>query len=181
MAKRNKPSSLHALTTAEPQPKNNIGQKAGRRPTLTEEIIEAICAHIRRGNFFETSVQLCGISAWTARDWFRRGLASSKGLHTHHDPLAEKFYAAVREAEAFAESQDVDFITQAARSGNWQAAAWRLERKHPRRWGRKARIDAHVQHTGPSGGPVEVVMTREEREKRITELEEKRRALRSQS
>jgi hypothetical protein len=33
---------------------------------------------------------------------------------------------------------------------DWHAAAWRLERKYPGRWGRRERIE----HSGPDGGPI---------------------------
>jgi hypothetical protein len=36
-----------------------------------------------------------------------------------------------------AEAADVTLIAQAAREGQWQAAAWRLERKFPSKWGRR--------------------------------------------
>jgi hypothetical protein len=51
---------------------------------------------------------------------------------------------------AEAEMRDVALIAQAAKE-NWQAAAWRLERKYPARWGR-------TQHevTGKDGKPVEI-------------------------
>lgn len=47
-----------------------------------------------------------------------------------------KFQDAVRKAKAWAEARDVIIITKHAEK-KWQAAAWLLERKHPRRWGRK--------------------------------------------
>ena len=35
-------------------------------------------------------------------------------------------------------------IAKAAGEGNWQAAAWWLERRFPERWGRRERVDATV-------------------------------------
>ncbi len=43
-------------------------------------------------------------------------------------------------------------IGKAAGEGNWQAAAWRLERRFPERWGRKDRVDATVRN---ANDPVE--------------------------
>jgi hypothetical protein len=51
---------------------------------------------------------------------------------------------------AEAEMRDVALIAQAAKE-NWQAAAWRLERKYPARWGRKTQHEV----TGKDGKPVE--------------------------
>jgi len=36
--------------------------------------------------------------------------------------------------------RDVAIIAKAAAGGHWQAAAWRLERKFPDRWGRKTKL-----------------------------------------
>jgi len=41
-------------------------------------------------------------------------------------------------------------IQRVAENGVWQAAAWRLERKYPDKWGRR-----RVEVTGPGGGPVQ--------------------------
>jgi hypothetical protein len=46
------------------------------------------------------------------------------------------FYAAVKRAEADGEMRDLALIAKAAED-NWQAAAWKLERKYPAKWGRK--------------------------------------------
>jgi hypothetical protein len=41
---------------------------------------------------------------------------------------------------AEAEVRDVTAIDNAAQQGTWQAAAWKLERKHHSRWGRKVAV-----------------------------------------
>ena len=38
---------------------------------------------------------------------------------------------------------DLALITQAAQKGSWQAAAWKLERRNPAKWGRQ-RIEAEI-------------------------------------
>ena len=38
---------------------------------------------------------------------------------------------------------DLALITKAAQDGAWQAAAWKLERRNPSRWGRQ-RIEAEI-------------------------------------
>jgi len=43
---------------------------------------------------------------------------------------------AVEKAQAGAEMTSIALINRASEM-QWQAAAWRLERKHPDRWGRK--------------------------------------------
>jgi hypothetical protein len=60
------------------------------------------------------------------------------------------FLDAIEKALADGEIRDVAIVAKAALE-NWQAAAWKLERRNPGRWGR-------VRHeiTGKDGGPVEV-------------------------
>jgi hypothetical protein len=50
---------------------------------------------------------------------------------------------AIKKASAEAEAKDLARIAAAADAGQWTAAAWRLERKYPQRWGaqRKELLD----------------------------------------
>ena len=51
----------------------------------------------------------------------------------------QKFLSQVEKAQAEAESRDVALIAKAA-SDDWKAAAWRLERKQPRRYGPRVAV-----------------------------------------
>ncbi len=108
------------------------------RPTkLTPEVHDKIVTAIRAGNYIETASAYAGISKPSLYAWLKRGAAEASG--PYHD-----FSAAVEKALAEAEMRDVDVITQAA-AANWQAAAWRLERKFPDRWGRRM---VTLEHSG---------------------------------
>ena len=50
-----------------------------------------------------------------------------------------KFLTSVEKAQAESESRDVALIAKAA-SEDWKAAAWRLERKQPRRYGPRVAV-----------------------------------------
>ena len=58
---------------------------------------------------------------------------------------------AVNRAVAESESRDLATILKAAQS-QWQAAAWRLERRFPEKYGRNDRlkVDAKIEHDGAS-------------------------------
>ena len=45
-------------------------------------------------------------------------------------------------------------ITQAANNGNWKAASWWLERKHPQRWSETKKLQTEI--TGADGGPIKI-------------------------
>ena len=40
---------------------------------------------------------------------------------------------------------------------SWQAAAWRLERKNPDKWGQRNFVKA--EHSGPNGAPIQTETT----------------------
>ena len=109
----------------------------GRPTKLTPALQQKICEAIRAGNYLMTAAAFAGIDKTTLHSWLRRGAREARGLY--HD-----FADAVEKAQADAEARDVALIAKAASDGVWQAAAWRLERKFPDRWGRRDRIDATV-------------------------------------
>ena len=92
---------------------------------------QSILTAIRAGNYVETAVAFAGISKSTFYAWLKAGARSKSGPY-------HEFSDAVKRALAEAEVNDVELIAKAA-TRNWQAAAWRLERKFPKRWGRGER------------------------------------------
>jgi len=103
------------------------------RPTkLTSKLQEQIVSYLRAGAYVETAAAAAGIAKDTLYAWLRRGAAGE-------EPFA-RFAAAVEEAQAKSELRDLAIIGKAAET-EWTAAAWRLERKYPDRYGRRARIE----------------------------------------
>jgi transposase-like protein len=109
-------------------------------PELQQRIVQALSA----GAYVETAAAMAGVSKQTLYSWLKRGADQAQG------PFRE-FLDAVEKAQAEAEVRDIALIAKAAQT-QWQAAAWRLERKFPEKWGRKTRVE----HTGEDGGPVQV-------------------------
>lgn len=97
---------------------------------LTPALIKKIVGYQRAGAYVETAAAAAGISKQTLYTWLRRAVDENE-----EDPIFAKFAAAVEEAQALAEVRDIALIGKAAET-QWQAAAWRLERKSPERWGR---------------------------------------------
>lgn len=105
----------------------------GRPTKLTPELQEKILTAIRAGNYVETAAAHCGINKVTLYDWMKRGAAEESGIY-------REFSNAIEKAWADAEVRDVALLAKAAQE-NWQAIAWRLERRHPDRWARRERLE----------------------------------------
>lgn len=122
-------------------------KRTGRKSKINEEIIEKICILVRAGNYIETASAYAGIDKQTLYSWMRKGAAAKSGIY-------KRFSDALLKACAEAELRDLQIIANAAAGGQWQAAAWRLERRAPSRWGRRDFVRA--EHSGADGGPIRV-------------------------
>jgi len=128
----------------------------GRPTDLTPEIQKTIVDALLAGAYIETAAAIAGISKVTFYKWARRGSREKRRLEKRRRARPSKrelpfisFVNAIKEAMAKSELADVLRIAKASQT-QWQAAAWRLERKHPGRWGRRE----HLEHTGKDGGPI---------------------------
>ena len=114
----------------------------GRPTKLNEDITEEIVKAIKLGNYLETAAAYVGISKSTLYDWLRRGKREiervekdSRRKVKQDEQIYVDFSYAVQKALAESEMRDVLNISRASEI-QWQAAAWRLERKFPDKWGR---------------------------------------------
>lgn len=105
----------------------------GREPTLTPEITKKICDALELGSYLESAAAYAGVHKTTLHKWLYRGRKAKKGMW--HD-----FVALVDMAIEKSEVRKVQRIDQAAAKGDWRADAWMLERKMPKRWGRKETV-----------------------------------------
>ena len=124
------------------QVSQKVPAKMGRPCKLTLELQNQIVDAIKAGAYVETAAAYAGVSKVTLYDWMKR-------RRRDEGKKFVDFLNAVEKALAASEIRDVMTITKAA-DLHWQAAAWRLERKNPSRWGRRN----HVELTGSDGGPV---------------------------
>lgn len=119
--------------------------KMGRPIELTDEIQKKIVDAIKMGNYIETAASYAGVHKSTLYDWMKRGARYEEGKSDPGDIIFANFSDAIERAMTEAEMRDVLLIGNAAKK-NWQAAAWRLERKFPDKWGRKDRVN--LEHSG---------------------------------
>ncbi|NCC84677.1 MAG: hypothetical protein EOM03_11205 [Clostridia bacterium] len=101
-----------------------------RATKLTPQVIADAEKYLKAGNYAITVISLLSIGEKTWYRWLERGEKEKSGLY-------RDFYEAVKRGESVAEGGAVSEILRAGKEGNWQAFAWFLERKFPKRWGRK--------------------------------------------
>lgn len=119
---------------------NGVPQKLNRK------LIATIADVIGKGNYIETAVALAGVNKETFYTWLKLGRKDEKAnRRSIHRELVE----AVELAAAEAEAGHLALIDKAAEAGIWTAAAWRLERRMPDKYGRRSRVD----HGTPDGQP----------------------------
>lgn len=119
----------------------------GRPTKLTPEVANRLFLALRRGAFIETAVAMAGIAKSTFYFWLRKG---EHDLEAGRKATpAAQFSDAIKKALAECEVIDLDIIRRAS-AKHWQAAAWRLERRFPERWGRRK-----LEISGPDGGPIQ--------------------------
>ncbi len=122
----------------------------GRQTKLTPTLQKQICDLIRKGNYRQTAAAACGLHRATFMRWLARGRKAKAGLFCD-------FRSAVLEAEQAAETAMVALVLKGAKKDS-RHAEWWLERKLPKRWGR--RETRKHEHSGPGGEPIPVeVMT----------------------
>ena len=99
---------------------------------------------IRLGNYRCVAANFAGISPQTLYEWIKKGKAQKEGVY-------RDFLEALKQLESEVEAETIGIIRKAA-IDQWQAAAWMLERKHYKRWGRKERQEI----TGKDGGSIKL-------------------------
>jgi transposase len=135
-----------------PLPDITIPVPARSRTTLTQAKVERYLEAIALGATRGLAAAYAGM-----------GVAAMKGWIDRIPELAE----AVEACEAIAAMKWLNAIEKAAEAGQWQAAAWKLERLYPDLYGRRDTRE----HTGPGGGPI-LVSTPQVQQQKASLIEE---------
>lgn len=88
------------------------------------EIVRKIIKYIEAGNYHKTACEAVGIHIDTFHEWMK---------------VKSEFSEAIKKAESKAIIRNL-IIIQLAAQKNWTAAAWFLERKDYKNWGRKEQL-----------------------------------------
>lgn len=146
--------------------------KGGAPSKLTKECMGRVIVAIQRGSTYELAAAYAGICYATFRNWMRKGEAQDE-QETGDEYL--EFYRAVKKAEGVAALVWLDMIEKAASGGQWQAAAWKLERRYPQQYGKTVQ-----ELQGKDGAPIEYAnLTAEERLERVNTILEQARTRRA--
>lgn len=103
--------------------------KMGRPEKLNPELQEKLCQVIRAGAYVETAVQFLGINKDTFYAWLKKGAKAKSGKY-------KDFSDAIRKSMAETEVLDLLKLDKLSKE-DAKIIMWRLERKFPKRWGRK--------------------------------------------
>lgn len=112
-------------------------RKRGRPWKINGTIVAELVQLVRKGNYAETAASAVGIDRVTFYRWLKEGARlkdSGQQLRTEEQHLLVELSNAVKSAAAIAETEALEVITEASKK-TWQAAAWRLERMYPQRYG----------------------------------------------
>lgn len=144
----------------------------GRRALLDEHVEVALMDAVELGLTREDAARVAGVSLRTFMRYLAKG-EPPKGETDEQAELAEAndpyrhLWHAVRKAESAFKAKNLGIIRDAAQvsyskdeagnevthRGQWQAAAWLLERKHTEEFGRREKVSIEGSKDGP---PVQV-------------------------
>jgi len=140
----------------------------GRPTKLNDQTQSVLVGAIRKGNYIDNAAAMAGITESSYYLWIERGEADIEAGKT---TTYSEFSEAIKRAKAEGEQIDLDLIADAAGKGNWQAAAWRLERRFPSKWGKQDKLQ--LEHSGKIGQDA-AEMTDAELDKLIAEFDANR-------
>ena len=120
----------------------------GRPSKLTAEVIENIQNWLRMGFFVEDAARMAGIHKSTLYRWLEKG---REDRDNEVESLYADFCDAMEKSRAEAEGMYLNSIKTAASRGQWQAAAWWLERSFDK-WSKPSKL----QISGDEEEPVKI-------------------------
>lgn len=109
----------------------------GRPSKLTAELTKNICKWLNHGMFIEDAARMVGIHKSTLYRWIEQG---RKDRDEEITSLYGDFCDAIELARAQAEGVYLNSIKSAAARGQWQAAAWWLERSFEK-WTKPTKVE----------------------------------------
>lgn len=134
--------------------------KGGRPTSLTKDTFDTIVNAVRRGHYIEMAAAMVEVDTFTVRHWLKRGARSKTGIYKEFNQAIKKAMAEdIDRTMQFIDQAAVGYPSITKRvvqkrnkltgkmevvessadekiEKSWAAAAWKLERKYPRLFGR---------------------------------------------
>lgn len=143
--------------------------KGGRPVEIGAAVLKRIAKTVEEGNYLETAANLEGVDPSSVGKLLRAGMRelhrmakAGEAKPARELARAVGFARLIRTARAKAEKKDLGAI---AKSGKWQAHAWRLKHRDPKRYA------DHVEVTGKGGGPITSVSMTADQLRRLSDAE----------
>lgn len=110
------------------------------RPGVKDKLLRALA----KGSSYKLACGYAGITYKTFREWIKRAERFIDGYDGEPEydegDIYYQLYCDIKRIESFAALKWLEKIDDAASDGNWQAAAWKLERRYPDEYGKDAGI-----------------------------------------
>lgn len=100
-----------------------------------EELKKKIIFAVSKGATFQLACDYAGLTYDCFRRWMEKGRELAK-TGTEDEAGYFSFFVSVKKAQGLMALQCLDRIEQAAKTGNWTADAWKLERIHAKYYSR---------------------------------------------
>jgi hypothetical protein len=114
-------------------------KRSGRRPKYNAEVHAAIIRHLRLGAFKVHAAQAAGISIDALEQWLKLGRAGDR----RYAEFAIEVDKAMAE-DAIRKTAVISTAALKGHVGDWRAAAWDLERRYPKLYGRQGQAAVGV-------------------------------------
>jgi hypothetical protein len=140
-----------------------VKSKSGAKTKLTKEIIDIAKQYISVGTPVIHVCNALTITEPTWYGWFNKGedIYNNETLtdEEREKDLYFKFFKVVKKAKADLIARNLQIIEKAAETGNWTAAAWKLERLDYENFGKKEKLEhsGHTVHTLTSANTDELI------------------------
>lgn len=105
----------------------------GQPSKFTPEIKEKLLTAIRKGAPYELACNYARIDVKTLWNWKQRA-------EVDNEPEFVQFFQDLKEAEGLTSLVWLEKIDKAMNDGAWQAAAWKLERRHHKHFSAQAAL-----------------------------------------
>ncbi len=112
---------------------------SGNKRKLTPEFIREFAGLIATGLKNIDACDVMGVSESRFYAWMRLLLHLVAWMREPRDEMEEKLYQALKKARGQRKGVMLKTIMQAAQGGQWQAAAWYLERVYPQEFAKTVR------------------------------------------